>query len=154
MEKVRPFLWFASRAGDALAYYQAIFPDFKQRFVEYGPTTGPNGKNRITLAVFSLGDQEIACVDLLEDVSFGTAMGAIDIDCSTKSELERLTAALDNGGGKIIDQSDSGHRGWLIRDKFGIAWRLCFQDPLNHPKASAGNVCMANSPEVRPEYRD
>lgn len=153
MNKVVPFLWFACQIEEALAYYQAVFPGFKVRFVEYGPF-GPEHNKRVRQAHVSLGDQDIYCADLQKNEAFNVPAGAICVECSSENELKRLKLALAEDSDKIFDLGRPNGQEWAVRDKFGVTWLLRYGSLANAQCEVEGNVCMANSPEVRPEYRE
>ncbi|HVW91025.1 MAG TPA: VOC family protein [Devosia sp.] len=127
VESVTPFLMFEGRAAEAMAFYASLFSDTE--IVELdrrGPgEEGPEGtvrRGRIALA-----GREIMCFD--SPVAHGftfTPASSLFVVCETEAEIDRLYAALLEGGVALMPIDNYGFSrrfGWL-NDRFGVSWQL------------------------------
>jgi PhnB protein len=59
---------------------------------------------------------------------------SISITCETLAEMERLFAALGDGGAVTMAMHDAfwGGRFGMLRDRFGISWMLSYRAPGQH----------------------
>ena len=121
MKSVRPFLMFQGEAGAALDFYTALFPDAAL----LSRTDGDDGK--VQRAVLSLKGQEVMVFDSppVHDFTFTPAFSFF-IECDDDAELERLAAALPEGGSVMMPLDDYGfsRRFTWVEDRFGVSWQL------------------------------
>lgn len=86
---------------------------------------GPEGS--IKTAVFSVGGQGVMCTDSFVKHAFTfTPAFSLFVDCESESELERLFAALGEGGAALMPLADYGFSrrfGW-VNDRYGVSWQL------------------------------
>lgn len=127
MTEIRPFLMFEGRAEEALTFYVSLFPDAEVlEMVRYGAgQPGPEGS--VLKARFRLAGQEVMCTDSLVKHAFGfTPALSLFVDCADEAELERLAAALGDGGAVLMPLGDYGfsRRFTWINDRFGVSWQL------------------------------
>lgn len=128
VDKVTPFLMFQDgKAQAALDFYMGLFPAAEVKHLErYGPgEPGPEGQVRI--AFFSLAGQEFICIDSPVRHAFGfTPSLSLFVDCADEAEIERLFAALADGGEVRMPLDNYGFSlrfGW-VDDRFGVSWQL------------------------------
>ncbi|MBN9006252.1 MAG: VOC family protein [Rhizobiales bacterium] len=124
---VRPFLMFEGRAGEALAFYVELIPDSEiVDIMRYGPgEPGPEGT--VKFAVVRLAGQQVLFSDSFVSHGFSfTPSLSLFVDCASEAELERIFAALSDGGGVLMPLGDYGFSrrfGW-VNDRFGVSWQI------------------------------
>ncbi len=126
-KQIAPFLMFTGDAEQAMTFYTSLFDD--GRIVEltrFGPE-GPGAEGSVQFARFSLSGQEFLCTDSppVHDFSF-TPSFSVWIETESEEELERLFAALLDGGSALMPLDNYGFSrrfGWL-NDRFGVSWQL------------------------------
>lgn len=131
MRELVPFLMFCGnqqgKAEEAVTFYCSIFPDSRVVHLDrYGPEEGqPEGTVRV--AVFELAGKPIRAIDSAgaHDFTFTPAI-SIYVDCSSANEIERLAAALTDGGSTLMPLGDYGfsERYCWIADRYGVTWQL------------------------------
>jgi predicted 3-demethylubiquinone-9 3-methyltransferase (glyoxalase superfamily) len=89
MQKVTPCLWFDGQAEPAARYYVALLPDSRIDQVVRSPADTPSGP---------------------------AGSGPAGIACEDQAEVDRLWAALSEGG-------SPGPCGWL-KDRWGLSWQI------------------------------
>jgi predicted 3-demethylubiquinone-9 3-methyltransferase (glyoxalase superfamily) len=118
---------FTGEADAAMTFYVSLFPDSEiGDVVRYGPgEAGPEGT--IMRASFRIGDQTILCTDSppVHDFTF-TPSFSLFVDCDSNDELERLVAALSDGGATLMPLDNYGfsRRFAWVNDHFGVSWQL------------------------------
>jgi len=111
IQKITPFLWYATEAEEAAAFYAGIFPD--SRIVRVTAVAGTGGTRMVEFELF--GQPFIAMSHPRTD-TFNHAISLM-ISCGDQAELDRYwSALLDNGG-------TADGCGWL-RDRFGVSWQI------------------------------
>jgi predicted 3-demethylubiquinone-9 3-methyltransferase (glyoxalase superfamily) len=128
-ESVHTHLMFQNgRALEALRRYEEIFAgaftvDELDLYAEGGP--GPAGQ--VQLAVCSFLGGRVTCIDSPVEHAFGmTPAISFFVECSDEQELERVFAALADGGEVFMPLADYGFSrryGW-VQDRFGVPWQL------------------------------
>jgi predicted 3-demethylubiquinone-9 3-methyltransferase (glyoxalase superfamily) len=104
MPKITPFLWFDDQAEEAARFYTSVLPDGKMLDVGAMTVSFEIGGQRFT--ALNGGQQGWA---FNESVSFV-------VDCATQEEVDRLWAALTDGG-------EESQCGWL-KDRYGLSWQI------------------------------
>jgi predicted 3-demethylubiquinone-9 3-methyltransferase (glyoxalase superfamily) len=116
------------RAQEALRRYEEIFEgsftiDELDTYDEGAP--GPTGQ--VQLAVCTLLGQRITCIDSPVQHGFDmTPAISLFVECDDNDELERVFAALSEGGQVFMPLDDYGFSrryGW-VADRFGVPWQL------------------------------
>jgi predicted 3-demethylubiquinone-9 3-methyltransferase (glyoxalase superfamily) len=127
VDKITPFLMFEGQAQAAIDLYVGLIPGAEvTRLEHYGPgEPGPEGQVR--LAGFRLAGQEFMCID--SPVSHGfsfTPSISLFVDCADELEIERLYAALSQGGQVRMPLDFYGFslRFAWVDDRFGVSWQL------------------------------
>ncbi|MBB4910238.1 VOC family protein [Actinophytocola algeriensis] len=126
-QKITTFLMFEGRAEEAMTFYRSLFADAEVRsLTKYGPE-GPGAEGSVTHAVFTLAGQEFMCIDSAVQHGFGfTPAVSLYVDCADEAEIDRLYAALSDGGGVLMALGNHGFStkfGW-VNDRFGVSWQL------------------------------
>jgi predicted 3-demethylubiquinone-9 3-methyltransferase (glyoxalase superfamily) len=124
---VRPFLMFEGCAEEAMNLYVSLFPGGEiLEVVRYGPE-GPGAPGSIMKASFSVGGQTILCTDswVKHDFTF-TPASSLFVDCDSEDEIERLAAALADGGAVLMPLGEYGfsRRFAWVNDRYGVSWQL------------------------------
>lgn len=114
--KVTQHLWFEKDMEAALRLYVSLISGSSLDFLSTIPADTPSGPaNTIKIAAFTLGDQRYRAI---EAGSFDPLSRnfSIMVECETQAEIDRLWAALAEGGKEIAC-------GWLT-DRWGITWQI------------------------------
>ncbi len=109
MKKITPFLWFDSKAEEAMHFYVSIFKNSKVLSV----TPGPNGT--AMSVTFELDGQEFFALNAGPQYKFTEAISFF-VNCETQEEVDELWEKLSEGGEK-------SQCGWL-KDKYGLSWQI------------------------------
>jgi predicted 3-demethylubiquinone-9 3-methyltransferase (glyoxalase superfamily) len=128
MTSVTPFLMFQGGSAEAaLDFYVATVPNSRivsiQRFGPEGP--GPEGT--LLRALAEIAGQQVMAHDSFIAHGFDfTPSWSFFVDCADLAEVERLFAALGEGGQVLMPLGDYGWSrrfGW-VSDRFGVSWQL------------------------------
>lgn len=126
-KSIAPFLMFTGNAEAAMTFYTSLFADARiEELTRYGPGQ-PGVEGTVQRARFSLAGQEFRCTDSppVHDFSF-TPSFSIWIETESEDELQRLFAALADGGTQLMPLDDYGFStrfGWC-NDRYGVSWQL------------------------------
>jgi predicted 3-demethylubiquinone-9 3-methyltransferase (glyoxalase superfamily) len=116
MQKVTPCLWFDGQAEQAAAFYIALLPDSRIDRVVRSPADTPSGPAGMVLAVeFTLAGNKFHGLNGGPQFPFTEAV-SFQIACDDQAEVDRLWAALSDGG-------SPGQCGW-IKDRWGLSWQV------------------------------
>ena len=126
-QKITTFLMFEGRAEEAMTFYRSLFADAEVlSLTKYGPE-GPGAEGSVTHAIFRLAGQEFMCIDSAVKHGFGfTPAVSLYVNCADEAEIDRLYAALSDGGGVLMALGNHGFStkfGW-VNDRFGVSWQL------------------------------
>lgn len=114
--KVTQHLWFEKDMMAALRLYTSLIPgssiDTPSAVMGDNPS-GPAGS--VVIARFTLGDQRYTAIQAGPLDPFNHAF-SIMVEVETQAELDRLWAALGEGGN--VEQC-----GWL-KDRWGLSWQI------------------------------
>jgi predicted 3-demethylubiquinone-9 3-methyltransferase (glyoxalase superfamily) len=92
----------------------------------YGPE-GPGAEGSVIQATFTIGGQTFMCIDspVKHGFTFTPAM-SLFVDCDGEQEIDRLFAALSDGGQIFmpLDKYPFSRRFGWVSDKFGVSWQL------------------------------
>lgn len=124
---VTTFLMFEGKAEEAMTFYVSVFPGAEvTRLERYGPD-GPGAEGTVYQGAFTLNGQAFRCFDSPVPHAFTfTPAISIFVDCADEAELDRLYAALSEGGQVMMALADYGFSkkfGWTA-DRFGVSWQL------------------------------
>jgi len=115
MQSVSTCLWFDNQAEEAVAFYTSLFPDSSViRTTHYLDGT-PMPAGTVLTIQFTLDGTEYLALNGGPAFSFSPAVSMVAY-CDTQAEVDRLWAALGEGG-------RHGQCGWLT-DRFGVSWQV------------------------------
>lgn len=116
MQKITPFLWYATEAEEAASFYTSIFPDSRVKRVVSMPSESPSGPpGSVKVVDFELFGQPFVAMTAGPLDPFNHAVSFV-VNCDNQAELDRYWNALLEGG-------KAEQCGWL-RDRFGLAWQI------------------------------
>jgi predicted 3-demethylubiquinone-9 3-methyltransferase (glyoxalase superfamily) len=116
MRKVTPCLWFDGHAEQAARYYVSLLPDSRIDRVFRSPADTPSGPAGMVLVVeFTLAGEKFSGLNGGPQFAFTEAV-SFQIACEDQAEVDRLWAALSEGG-------SPGQCGWL-KDRWGLSWQI------------------------------
>lgn len=104
MKRITPFLWFESRAEEAMNYYVSIFKNSK--VISSSPYS----------VQFELDGQEFMGLNAGPEFKFNEAV-SFYIHCEDQKEVDYYWNKL------IADGGEEGRCGWC-KDKFGLSWQV------------------------------
>ena len=114
-QKITPCLWFDGQAEEAAEFYVSLFEDGEIVRVDRYGEGGPRPAGTVLTVAFRLAGQEFVALNGGPEFTFTEAV-SFQIDCQTQDEVDRLWAALSEGG-------EPGPCGWL-KDRFGLSWQV------------------------------
>ena len=116
MQKITPFLWYATQAEEAAAFYASIFPDSRVERVVTLPSESPSGPpGSVKVVDFILFGQPFVAMTAGPLDPFNHAVSFV-VNCENQAEIDRYWHALLDGG--TPEQC-----GWL-KDRFGLSWQI------------------------------
>ena len=116
MQKITPFLWFNGDAEQAARFYVSLLPDSRIERINRAPADSPSGPAGMVLTVeFTLSGTRLIGLNGGPMYSFTEAV-SFQIACADQAEVDRLWAALSEGGSE-------GRCGWL-KDRWGLSWQV------------------------------
>jgi predicted 3-demethylubiquinone-9 3-methyltransferase (glyoxalase superfamily) len=127
MTTIDTFLMFEGAAEEAITFYVELFPDSKILDIARYGAEGPGPEGSVLRASFQLAGRTYQCIDSHVKHGFGfTPSVSLFVSCDTEEELDRLYAALAEGGTPRMPLGDYGFSrkfGWTD-DRFGVSWQL------------------------------
>jgi predicted 3-demethylubiquinone-9 3-methyltransferase (glyoxalase superfamily) len=127
MTGATPFLMYEGRAEEALDFYVATIPDSRIETIDrYGAgEPGPEGSVRMARAVVA-GCPIIANDSFVHHAFTFTPSISFMLTCTDEGEVDRLAAALADGGGVLMPVGNYGFSrkfAW-VNDRFGVSWQV------------------------------
>lgn len=114
--KITPFLWYATEAEEAAAFYVSIFPNSRIVRVTALPSESPSGPpGSVKLVDFELFGQPFTAMTAGPLDPFNHAI-SFSVSCADQAELDRYWNALLDGG-------STEACGWL-KDRYGLSWQI------------------------------
>lgn len=126
-----PFLMFEEgRAEDAIRFYVSLVPGSSIEEIvrwEEGEAEGLATAGQVKLARFSIGGLPVRASDspISHEFDFTPSL-SLFLTCEDDDEIERLAAALLEGGSALMPLGDYGFSRrftWIV-DRFGVSWQL------------------------------
>ncbi|HEU6452315.1 MAG TPA: VOC family protein [Gemmatimonadaceae bacterium] len=117
IQKITPFLWYASEAEEAAHFYASIFPDSRVTRVTTLPSESPSGPpGSVKVVEFELFGQKFTAMSAGQLDQFNHAISLV-VTCEDQAEIDRYWDGLLAGGGA------PEACGWL-RDRYGVSWQI------------------------------
>lgn len=114
--RVIQHLWFERDMEAAVRFYTALIPGSRLGWISALPDPAQGGRaGSVRLAEFTLGDQSYRAIEGGELDPFNHSFSIITV-CDTQDEIDRLWAALGDGG-------TPQRCGW-VRDRWGLHWQV------------------------------
>ena len=124
---VQPFLMFQGKAEEAINFYIATIPGSKLDALEKWGAGGMGVPGTVQRATFSLAGQHVVAFDSPPVHAFTfTPSISLYVKCDTADEVDRIFAALSQGGQVMMPVSEypfSKRYGWTS-DRFGVSWQI------------------------------
>jgi predicted 3-demethylubiquinone-9 3-methyltransferase (glyoxalase superfamily) len=118
---------FTGQAEEAMKFYISLFRGGSiDDVVRYGPG-GPAPEGTVMKASFTVAGQTIFCTDTYVKHGFTfTPSFSLFAQCESDAELERLAAALAEGGQVLMPLDNYGfsRRFTWVNDRYGVSWQL------------------------------
>jgi len=125
--KALPFLMFTGRAEEAMRFYVAQFADGVIEQAEHFAPGEQGAEGTVKRALFTVAGQKVMCFDSPPVHAFDfTPSFSFFVEVDSEDELDRLVAALGEGGSMLMEAGDYGFSrkfAWL-NDRFGVSWQL------------------------------
>lgn len=117
IQKITPFLWYATEAEEAARFYASVFPDSHVDSVSPMNADSPSGPaGSVRVVNFTLFGQKFMAMTAGRHQEFNDAISFM-VNCTSQAEVDRYWDAILKNGGK--EQAC----GW-IRDKYGVRWQI------------------------------
>jgi len=135
--RITPFLWYESKAEEAVAFYLGVFKNSRQTGKMIREIDDPSGpKGSVLLINFELEGLQFTALNGGSMYKFNEAVSFV-VRCDNQSEIDYYWDKLTDGGSEIAC-------GWL-RDKFGLCWQVTparIAELIKHPKAMQAMMQM------------
>lgn len=115
MQKIVTHLWFDDQAEEAANFYVSLFEDSQVLDVSRYMEGSPSEPGKVMTVTFQLNGQEFIALNGGPEFKFNESM-SLFVKCETQEEVDRLWAALTDGG-------EEQPCGWL-KDKYGLSWQI------------------------------
>ncbi|CAM3145400.1 VOC family protein [Saccharomonospora xinjiangensis] len=109
MKHTATCLWFSTDADNAVRFYSTVFPDLSVGDVSHGPD------GSALVVEFTLRGQRFLALNGGPTYTLSPAV-SIYVPCPDQAEVDRLWAALSDGGTELSC-------GWLT-DTYGLSWQI------------------------------
>ena len=126
-QRITTFLMFEGDAEEAMTFYTSLFGDAEILSISRYGADGPGREGAVQHATFALAGEQYMCIDspAHHEFTFTPAI-SLFVQCADEAELDRLYAALVEGGTALMPLGDYGFSpkfGW-VNDRFGVSWQL------------------------------
>jgi len=116
MQKITPFMWYATDADEAARFYTSIFPNSRVTGVTTLPSESPSGPpGSVKVVSFELFGQAFTAMTAGKLDAFNHAISFM-VNCEDQAEVDRYWEALLQGG-------STEACGWL-KDRYGVSWQI------------------------------
>jgi len=119
IQKVAPFLWFDSKAEEAVKFYTSIFKNSKilgiTRYDEAGSKASGRSKGSVMTVAFQIEGQNFTALNGGPVFKFSPAVSFV-VNCKNQEEIDHFWSKLSKGG-------KPNQCGWL-EDKYGVTWQI------------------------------
>jgi PhnB protein len=120
MANLIPYINFAGKSGEAVAFYKGVFG---------GDAEVQSDGERVVHVDFQSGDIHFMGSDLEE--SQPGQQSSLVLNCDTEEQLRAFYAKLVEGGQEVFGPTDSGWGALVAHcsDQFGVTWMLNYDQP-------------------------
>ena len=119
IQRITPFLWFDTQAGDAAHFYVSTFKNSRigsvARYDEETAKAAGRPKGSVMTVAFELDGQEFTALNGGPVFKFTEAISFV-VNCDTQEEVDHFWGKLSAGGQEV-------QCGWL-KDRFGVSWQV------------------------------
>jgi predicted 3-demethylubiquinone-9 3-methyltransferase (glyoxalase superfamily) len=116
MSKILSCLWFDGKAEEAARFYVSLLPDSRIYRIRRLPMNTPGAAAGSVLSVdFTLAGAPHIALNGGPQYQFTPAI-SLFVNCEDQAEVDRLWAALSDGGTPV-------RCGW-ITDRYGVSWQI------------------------------
>jgi predicted 3-demethylubiquinone-9 3-methyltransferase (glyoxalase superfamily) len=126
-KSVATFLMFTGRCEEALNFYVSLITNSKIGQIEHWGAGGPGKEGSVMRADFTLNGVSFMATDSPAVHAFDfTPSMSIFVECDSEAELDRVFAALSEGGKTLMPLGNYGFSkkfGWC-NDRFGVSWQI------------------------------
>ncbi|MFE7563729.1 VOC family protein [Kitasatospora sp. NPDC057500] len=116
MQQITPCLWYDDQAEEAAGYYTSVFPNSRITDVTRYTEAGPGTPGTVVTVAFELDGRPFVALNGGPIFPFTEAV-SLQVECDDQAEVDRLWAALLEGGGQ------ESQCGWL-KDRWGLSWQV------------------------------
>jgi predicted 3-demethylubiquinone-9 3-methyltransferase (glyoxalase superfamily) len=131
MERIIPYLWFDSVAGEAVRFYISLFDDSEITFEQRLEGT-PSGDDAAAYE-FKLAGQIFGAINGGPYFQLNPSISLMVL-CDTKEEVQELWDKLIDGGKELMPLQAydfSEFYGWL-EDKYGVSWQIISAEGMDY----------------------
>ncbi|MFD7510661.1 VOC family protein [Streptomyces sp. NPDC059853] len=115
-QKITTCLWFENRSEEAVRFYLSVFGGDARILEETRYTeAGPGEPGAMLTQTFEIAGQQFIALNGGPHETFNDAV-SLSVDCADQAEVDRLWAALSEGG-------EERECGWL-KDRYGVSWQI------------------------------
>jgi predicted 3-demethylubiquinone-9 3-methyltransferase (glyoxalase superfamily) len=119
MQKIITHLWFDKEAEEAADFYVSLFENSRILNIVHYPQAAESVSGKpagsVMTVTFELDGQQYIALNGGPHFTFTEAVSLL-VNCETQEEIDRLWAALTDGG-------EEGPCGWL-KDRYGLSWQI------------------------------
>ena len=115
MKKITPFLWYENQAEEAARFYVTLFKNSRITNIQRIQNSGPDENQEVLVINFELDGLELGAFNGGPYFKL-TEAASLSVSCEDQAEVDRLWAALSEGG-------EEQQCGWL-KDRFGLSWQI------------------------------
>lgn len=115
MQKISPCLLFDGKAEEAAKFYTSIFKNSRITQTVHHGDAGPGPKGTVLTVLFELDGNSFMALNGGSDFLFNRGLSLM-IECEDQAEIDRMTAALTEGGRQEVC-------GW-VQDRYGVSWQV------------------------------
>ncbi|HEX3808339.1 MAG TPA: VOC family protein [Rhizomicrobium sp.] len=125
-KSVATFLMFTGKCEEAIIFYTSLISNSKIGNIERWGAGGPGKEGSVMRASFTLNGVDFMATDSPAVHAFDfTPSMSIFVECDNEAELDRVFAALGEGGKILMPPGNYGFSkkfGWC-NDRFGVSWQ-------------------------------
>jgi predicted 3-demethylubiquinone-9 3-methyltransferase (glyoxalase superfamily) len=126
MTTMEPFLMFQyGEAEEAARFYTGLFDDGEILTLAHTP------EGKVAQAVFRVAGQRVRVFDSPVEHAWDFTPGvSLFVNCDSRAQLEKLCAALVEGGATMMPLDDYGFGPFaFVTDRYGVSWQLALDLP-------------------------